>query len=685
MEKVAGLVISHSRLMLALFGLLTVLSGLLIPSVRINYNLADYVPERAASTVALHVMEDEFDDAVPNVRVFVPDVGIVEALEVKDRIAALPAIDSVIWLDDFIDLKQPLDVQDPDTVESFYTDGGALYQVSAGLDTSPQTMVQLQEVATPAGAVEGQLIDLALAQMGTSSEVTTIMLIMVPLGVILLLFSTRSWLDPVILLVTIGVAVVLNMGSNVLLGEVSFLTQAVTGVLQLAVSMDYGIFLMHARERHAAAGVGRRESLQAAVVESSTAILAASTTTILGFLALVFMSFRLGPDLGIVLAKGVLFSLLCVILFMPALMTVLDRWAEATTHRPLLPDFGGLGRVISRAALWLLAIGVVLPFCFIAQGMNDFRYGTTDYPAGSREAADRVFIQEEFGRHLPMALLVPRGDWGREYQLEQELSGLPEVIAIASYQSQVGRLLPSQVLPQEQLSSLLSENYSRIVLTVDSDKEGVAAFALVDRVRAIAQEYYPDRYHLTGESVVTSDMKVTITADNLVVNGLAMVTVGLVLLISFRSLIIPFLLVLTIEGSIWINLTVPYLTGTHLAYIGYLVVSTVQLGATVDYAILFTQHYLANREHVGRREAVARTVGETFGVLLIPALILMSAGLILAAVSSLEVVSQLGTVLGRGAALSFVMVYLFLPGLLLAFDPVIEKTTWKARFVRSSP
>lgn len=682
MNKAADLILRHSKLLLALFALATVVSGLLMTQVKINYNLADYVPLEAPSSVAMDVMDKEFNDTVPNVRVYVPDVSIVEALEVKQRIKQVEAVHSVIWLDDFVDLKMPIELVDRDVVKGFYVDGGALFQIATGLDTAPATLAELQEIATDRGAVEGQLVDLAQAQISTGSEITMIMIIMIPLGVGLLLLSTRSWIDPLILLTTIGVAVIINLGTNIVLAEISFLTQAVTGVLQLAVSMDYGIFLLHARERHLKAGAERKESLKLAIRESSTAILASSMTTVLGFLALVFMSFRLGPDLGVVLAKGVIFSLICVILLMPALINVLDKIVEKTSHRPLLPSFTRLGKFVGKWARPLLLIGVLLPFAFVAQGANDFVYGNTDYPAGSRQGADRDFIQSQFGRALPMALIVPRGDWGREYELVQELQSLDEVTAVTSYQTQVGPLTPAQVLPKDQLGQLLSENYSRIILTVDTDKEGEQSFALVERVRGIAEEHYPGTYYLTGESVVTLDMKDYITADNIIVNGLAVASIWLVLLLSFRSLLIPFLLVLTIEGSIWINLTVPYLTGTHLTYIGYLIVSTVQLGATVDYAILYTQHYVANRAEHGRRTSIALTASQTFGTLLTPALILTSAGLILAVISSLEVVSQLGEVLGRGAFISFLMVNLFLPGLLIVFDRAIEKSTWGAKFLR---
>ena len=683
MRAVAQFITAHHRLLLVLFALISLMCGLLTLLVPINYNLADFIPKDAPSKIATDVMAEEFDDSIPNVRIFVPGLTLAEAVETKQVISEVPAVQSVLWLDDLIDIKTPLELQDQALVSGFQTDAGSLFQVSVTLDDTVATLAELQSIATDDGAVEGQLVDLALAQQSTTSEVGTIMVFMVPLALGLLILSTLSWLEPLVLMATIGVAVVLNMGTNIFIGEISFITAAVAGVLQFAVSMDYGIFLLHAQKRHLEAGEGRLKALQSAVVDSSTAILASSSTTIFGFLALLFMAFQLGPDLGLVLAKGVGFSLICVIFFMPALMHLLDRAIAATSHRSFLPSFAGLGRAIAKVALPLLAIAAVLPMAYVAQGMNDFRYGMGDYPTGSREAADREFIQEEFGRALPMALLVPRGQWGTEHELEQELSQLDAVTGISSYQSQVGRLLPAEVLPAQQLSSLLSENYSRIILTVDTPKEGAEAFALVHEVREIAQRHYPDRYHLTGESVVLEDMRASITSDSTLVNWIAIGSVWLVLLISFRSLLIPFLLVLTIEGAIWINLAVPYLSGNYMVYIGFLVISTVQLGATVDYAILFTQHYLANRVTRGKREAIAHTVAETFGTLLTPMLILASAGLVLYLVSSLVVVSQLGEVLARGAVISFAMVNLFLPGMLIVFDRAIEKTTWKANLLRS--
>lgn len=683
MGRLAQMVVNHAKAVICFFFLICVVCGYLATKVHVNYNLQDYVPPDSPSTKSLAVMNEEFDQAIPNARVFVPDVSVSEALEIKDRIEALASVTAVMWLDDMVDITEPVEIYDSSVVEPFYPDEGAIYQVIATLDDTPTLVDQLRQIAGDGGAVDGQVVDLAQAQTSTSSEIRTIMMIMIPLGLALLCFSTRSWLDPPVLLLAISVAIVINMGTNIARSEISYLTQAVTAVLQLAVSMDYGIFLLHARDRAIWAGMDRKEALIEAITKAANSIVASSMTTILGFLALVFMSFQIGADMGITLAKGVLFSLVAVLFFMPAVIVVADPLLEKTAHRSLLPQFRIVGRMISRNVHWLIVIAVVLPLCFLAQSHNEFTYGNSAYPEGSRAGIDHTFMTEHFGRQLSMALMVPKGDPGREVQLENDVAQIDEVTSTLSYNSQAGHLIPSQLSRPDQLSMVESEHYSRIILTVDSDTEGDEAFAVVDAIRDVAERYYPGTYELVGESVVTADMKASVTHDNPIVNGLAIISIGCVLLLSFRSLSVPILLLLTIEGSIWINLTIPYISGTHLAFIGYLVVSTVQLGATVDYAILFTQHYLVNRRSLAKREAVNATIVQTFRTLLIPALILTGAGLTLQLVSTMEVVSQLGAVLGRGALLSFVMVNLFLPSLLFLFDPIIEKTTWKARFVRS--
>ena len=675
MKTIAGWIVRRKALILIIFLVLTLLSALAIPLVPINYNLADYVPASAPSTRAMEVMDREFTDAIPNARVYIPDVTVQEALSVKEELLAVPEVTQVLWLDDFYDVQTPVEMADPALLSSYYADGGALFMVVTNNDKTVETKAALQLIAGEDGAVEGQLIDLANAQMATSSEITMVMLFMIPLGIGILLLATESWLSPLLLLLSMGIAIVLNMGSNIFKSEVSFLTQAVTAVLQLAVSMDYGIFLLHRFEEYRAQGNEPVDAMREAIAKSAGPVLASSMTTIFGFLSLVFMQFQIGPDLGLVLAKGVGFSLLSVMFLLPVLILLFDKWVEKARHRKLLPDFKPVAK-FGEKIRWpiLIVVAILIVPAFRAQRQNEFIYGNADYNVDSREYRDRHLIEDEFGQQLSMALLVPRGDWGREKMLHDALEELPEVASALSYESQVSRLIPAEMLDPALISAMLSENYSRIILTVHSAKEGPEAFDLVERIRETAGNLY-DEYHLVGESVVTYDMRETIQRDNIIVNGLAILTVGLVVMISFRSLMIPILLLLTIEASIWFNLTVPYLLASPISYIGYLIISTIQLGATVDYGILFTQHYLDNRRVLTKKDAARETVCQTVGTLLPPALILTVAGVILRQLSTLAIVSELGEVLARGASFSFLMVVFFLPGLLILFDGAIEKTT----------
>lgn len=675
MKKLAAWIVRRKALILILFGVLTVFSLIATPLVPINYNLAEYVPESAPSTIAMQVMEQEFRDAIPNARVYIPNLSLQEALQAKEELEKIPDVTQVLWLDDFYDVRTPLAMADPDLVAGYFADGNALYQVVTDIDNTVETKLALQEVAGEEGAVEGQLIDLANAQLAVSSEITMVMLFMVPLGVGILLLATESWLSPLLLLLSMGIAILLNLGTNIFKSEVSFLTQAVTAVLQLAVSMDYGIFLLHRYEEYRATDRAPVDAMREAIVKSASSILASSMTTVFGFLALIFMQFRIGPDLGIVLAKGVLFSLICVIFLLPVLILVFEKWVEKTRHRNFLPDFNPVAKAGAKLRLpILILVSLMIIPAFRAQQRNEFIYGNADYDRTSREYHDRNLIENKFGKQLSVALLVPKGEWGKEKMLHDELEAYPEVSSIISYESQVSRLIPSEMLDPKLIEAMLSENYSRIILTVRSEKEGPRAFDLVERLRKTADKYYEENY-LVGESVVTYDMRDVVQKDNIIVNGLAILTVGLVVMISFRSLMIPLLLLLTIEASIWFNLTVPYLNASPISYIGYLIISTIQLGATVDYGILFTQHYVDNRRSLLKKDAARETVRETIGTLLPPALILTVAGTILRQLSTLAMVSELGEVLARGASFSFLMVVFFLPGLLVLFDRLIEKTT----------
>ncbi len=305
------------------------------------------------------------------------------------------------------------------------------------------------------------------------------------------------------------------------------------------------------------------------------------------------------------------------------------------------------------------------------------------YAEGSRAARDVKLINDKFGNNMQMALLLPRDQPAKEEILIDKLEELPEIKSVTSFISMSSAAIPPDLISEALTSQLLTDDYSRMIVVSNSPAESPETFALAEHIRELSAEIYNEgeEVYLVGENFVLTDMRDTIKEDNLIVNGLAILAVAIVIAIAFRSLSLPLLLVLTIEISIWINLAIPYFGGTSLNYIGYLIISTVQLGATVDYGILLTQHYLDNRQMMGRKEAAEKSVTDTAASLIAPGFILAAAGFVLARVSSITVVSELGLVLGRGALLSLFMVIFLLPNLLRIFDRFIEKTTRKANFM----
>lgn len=676
MNKIAELILKHKRSILITNVLLLVLCAVLIPMTGVNFNLSDYLPDNAPSTESLRVMEASFSDEIPNVNVYIPDVSIPEAIEYKERLARIPGVSSVLWLDDVADIRKPLEMQDQKTIEAWYKDGGALLVLAVEQDDATTIVEEIRAIAGENSSLSGEAVNQASAQSTTMGEISMIMLYVIPIVIIILLLSTSSWFEPVLFLITIGVAIAINEGTNIFLGEISYVTRATSAILQLAVSIDYAVFLLHRFAEYRGGGIDLKLSMKKAIVKSSSAIAASAATTVFGFLALTLMKFKIGPDLGFVLAKGVLISYISVMTLLPALAVYTTKIMDKTRHKPLLPSFKGFGRLAVKVCIPLAAIVVltIIP-SFMAQRQNDFLYGSSGmHSEGSRVKNEADVINGIFGESQQMVLLVPEGDIVKESILTQELRAADGINSVVSYAGTVGTLIPTDFPDESIRSQFYSNGYSRMILNGAIADEGDEAFALTENVRSIAHRYYGDTYHLVGQNVINYDLKETITNDYLPVTLASVIAIGLVLFITFRSITVPLILMLTIEGAIWINLGLPYFTGNSLNYIGYQIISAVQLGATIDYGILFAQRYMEYRRISDKREAARSAVANTAASILTPAGILTAAGLILGFVSTNGIISQLGSILGRGAAISAAMVLLFLPALLIIFDGLIQKT-----------
>lgn len=676
MACLSDFVIKHKKFIVYLFILLSILCVFMQLGVSVNYDLTAYLPEDAQSTKALAVLDKEFNDSVPNASVMIKNVSIAEALEYKSKLKEIQGVSSVLWLDDVIDLKVPLETADVKTVEAYYKNRTALFSLTIKEGYEKTTVKELYNLIGESNAISGEAIDTATVQNMAVTESTRAMVILVPIIIIILLLTTTAWIEPLLFLLAIGCSVLINMGTNLFFGEISFITQAVSPILQMAVSLDYAIFLLKNFNKYRKETDDVNEAMKLAMKRSLPAVAASALTTLFGFLALTFMNFRIGSDLGINLVKGILLSFISVMIFLPAVTLYTFKLIDKTQHKRILPEFKNAGKRLMKIRFITLALVIILIIpSYLAQKSNTFIYGMGSNLSDSRSGDDAKQIQEEFGSSVAMVLLVPKDQPSQEEALCRELKKIDEVSNVISYAATVGTTIPPDFPEQDAVNMFYSENYARIILYADTENEGEEAFEAVEKVQSVARQYYGDNVLSCGQSINLYDVKNVVEKDTPIVNGIAVIAIALVLLVTFKTPIIPLLLLLTIETSIWINLAVPYFYGDPLCYIGFLVISTVQLGATVDYAILFTDHYRANRKRTDKKESIKETFRETMGSILISGSILAAAGFTLYLVSHDRIISELGLLLGRGTVLSVVMVLSFLPTLLMFFDKITHKTT----------
>ena len=541
MKKFYNWIVSHPRLVITVFVIASLVCAVCKGFVRVDYDMNDYLPEDSASTVALDLMEQEFGGGVPNARVMVENVTIPEALEYKARIEAVQGVTEVTWLDD------------------------------------AATASTIKEI----------------------SRISTIAIIFV---ILVLILTTESWVEPVVVMIGLGVA--------------------------------------------------------------------SGLTTVIGFLALCLMRFRIGPDLGRALAKGIAISLITVFTFMPCLILATYKWLDKLQHIPFVPSFGGFGRFVQKIMLPMLVlfVAVIVP-SYLASNANSFYYGASKiFDETTKTGADTARIEEIFGKSDTYVLMVPKQDKATQKQLSDDLHLIPQVSSILSYVDTVGMEIPESNLDQATYAKLCSDRYTRMVISVDAEYEGSDTFRLVEVIRDTAEVYYPGEWYLAGEGISTYDLMDTITKDMTKVNLVAIGAVFLVLLLTLRSVMLPVLLVLSIETAVWINLAIPYFTDATVFYISYLIISSVQLGATVDYAILLTERYKEYRQTRGKKDAITDTLAAVTVSILTSGSVLTVVGFLLGAISSHGVLSQLGYFLGKGTLCSLAIVLFVLPGMLYLFD-----------------
>ena len=646
--------------------------------VNVNYDLTEYLPDTARSHIGLDQMESAF--GYPGTaRVMLKDVSLYEAKQYKDRLEAVDGVDQILWCDSTVNIYAGEDFIDMKSIEDYYKDGCAVMDVTFDEgDTSAKTaqaIEQMQAITGEKGYYVGMAVQTKSLTENVESEMSLILTVAVIMIFAVLCITTNAWSEPFLFLLVMGVAILLNRGTNIFIGTVSFLTDNVAMVLQLATSMDYSIFLLDAFSREREGGLSEEEAMVRAVDDAINSIFASSLTTVVGFLALVSMKFTIGFDMGLVLAKGIVFSLLTVVFFMPAMILKFASMNERTRHRRFLPDFQGLSRRIYKARYASLALMLLLvPPAYVAQGMNTYLYGNSAVGAseGTKVYADDQVIVNTFGRSNMLLALYPNTSSVREREMTEAIEALPYVKSVTSLAGTLPEGIPEEFLPQSLTGELHTRDWCRMLIYIRTKSESSQAFACTQELEEILTGYYPENSYLVGETPSTRDIRDTITEDNTRVNMLSLLGVFLVVMASFRSLVVPVLVIIPIEAAIFLNMAVPYLAGDTMVYMGYIIVSSIQLGATVDYAILLANNYAACRKKIpDKREACIQALSLSCTSIFTSGTIIVLAGYIIHFISSTAAIGDLGHLIGRGGLYSMVLVLTVLPALLVLFDRIV--------------
>ena len=685
LKKMAHFIVQRGRIIEKFFIAMTILCAVCYPFVGVNYDLSKYLPDFAPTKQALDVMEQEF--GYPGMaRIMVKDVTLPEARTIRQRISRVDGVDLVVGPDLAANVYSTDAFIKNSLTDRFYKDGNAVYQIIfEDGDSDASTHKAINEIYGIVGKDRGCFAGSAVSSKERQESITREIAMAIGMAVVIiwliLTLTTTSWFEPFLFILVMAVAIVLNMGSNIMFGRISFFTFSTAAILQLAVSMDYSIFLLHTYTAIKQSGVDSRPAMEAAIEKSCSSILASGATTIVGFLVIALMKFTIGRDVGFVLTKGIVCSLVTVLFLMPTLILRFDKKIEKTAHRSFLPPLDGLGKLMYRIRIPVLAAAAFCAVpCYFGQSMNYFYYGDDALGSGpgTRVYEDSRAIEDVFGKSNVIIAMVPNGNVIKERRLTEELEDQEFIDYALSMAGTLPQGIPESFLPETVTKQLRTGSYARILISMENREESSYSFQCSEKLTEIVKKYYPEDSYVIGMTPTTMDIRDILTDDYNRVSIISLAGVALVVMLTFHSVMVPVLVIIPIEVAIYLNMTIPYIIGDSMVYIGYIIVSCLQLGATIDYSILMTNNYMEFRETMGSREAAVTAIAKSAISILTSGGILTVVGYLLYFTSSIQAISQVGRLVGRGALLSMLLVLSLLPALLAAFDKPIRRQQQRA-------
>ena len=761
MRKIAELIVKQRKLLLMLFAAAAVGCLFTISKVNVINELTEYLPEDTETRQGVDIMDEEFT-TFGTAKVMIDNISYEEALRLAKELETIKGVSEVSFYEE--DDEEEMEITDGESLKDSYNELSALlsitFETEESEDLAQYAMADVREMLADYDTYFYTTVDKD-DSADLQQEMGVILVIAVIIIVVVLLFTSGTYMEIAIFMITFAMAAVLNMGTNFIFGDISFITNAVSTVLQLALAIDYAIIMFH-RFMEERGHVDTEEALIRALTKGIPEIASSSLTTVAGMVALMFMQFGIGMDMGRVLTKAIIFSMLSVFCFMPGLIMMFEKQIARTMHKSFVPKiyfWGKLVVAIRKVTLPVFVVVVAAAFFFSSKCNYIYDVNSVESAKMNEYLTSKKAISEKFEMDNSMAIVIPKGDYESEAAILAEVEELPGVeatmgLANITVDDDEEYVLTDALSPQalaevadididmvrmlyrfyawkeEKYGAFLNsinefevplidmvdfiygeeenetfdfsddlsqdirdmhksvadareqlegETYSRLLFTMSGPVEGEETFATIDKVREIAQKYYHEVY-VVGDSTSDYDLSKSFLTDNMKISVMTALFVAIILLFTFNSYSIPVILVATIQSSIWINFSVPYLTNSSMFFLSYLIVSSIQMGATIDYAIVITSRYTELRKTISdKKKAVIETLDQSFATIITSGSILTLAGFLIGQLTSNSVIASLGTTLGIGTLTSIILVMLILPQLLYVFDGVIQKTYRKRK------
>ena len=681
--RVAILILTVLLMIPAVFGML---------ETRINYDMLNYLPDDMDTVIGQNALLEDFGKGAFSF-IVVENMPEKDVAALQEKLESVEHVETVLWYNSLMDTSIQMQHLPDKLYDAFNTGDATMMAVFFDTATSAdETMDAIREIRSIAGKqcfVSGMSALVTDLKDLCEQEEPIYVAIAVVLACVAMMVFLDSWLIPFVFLASIGAAILLNLGSNWFMGEISYITKALSAVLQLAVTMDYSIFLWHSYNEQRAIYPDKCEAMAHAISATLTSVVGSSITTIAGFLALCFMSFTLGRDLGIVMAKGVLLGVLSCVTVLPSLILLLDKPLQKTRHRSILPKMDGLAKGVTKVFPVFLALFVLLApvFYFAYDKTNDEVY----YDMGQCLPEDMEYViansklSEEFDIASTHMLLVDASLPSKQVRsMISDMEQVDGVKYVLGLESVVGAGVPEEILPDSVRSILKSDKWELLLINSEYKVASDEVNAQIDSLNAILKKYDPTGM-LIGEAPCMKDMIETTDHDFKVVNAVSILAIFLIILLVERSISLPFLLIAVIELAIFINLGLPHFLGQSLPFIAPICISTIQLGATVDYAILMTTRYKAERlAGKEKRPAVITALSTSIPSIIVSGMGLFAATFGVAIYSDIDIISSMCMLMARGAIVSMLCVILILPALLLLCDRLVCATTLGMRHCNHS-